>query len=408
MKTRQRPIIRSLLDLDLYKLTMCMFAYLRYPAVRVKYEFKNRTKDVRLADFVSLSDLKRELAHVRSLRFTKKELAWLGTNEHTGLLFKEKFLGFLAKLRLPAPKVWIEDGELRITVEGTWAETILWETIILSIVNELYYRSVVVDLQSAYNFGFHALDRKCGVLKKNPQIQIIEFGTRRRFSAYWQRRVIENLILQIPKNLLGTSNVLLAYEYGLRPIGTFAHELPMIFTGIYAGSDEEIRSSHGKCLDEWYEVYEATLSVALTDTFGTEFFFRDMGAERAAKWRGLRQDSGDPIEFGHNAVAFYKSHGIDPKSKSIVFSDALYLELVVHLWEEFHEQINVLFGWGTDLTNDLGLKSLSLVMKAVEANGHSLVKLSDNVAKAMGPEEAVERIKCIFGHTGTTSEPLRS
>jgi len=208
----------------------------------------------------------------------------------------------------------------------------------------------------------------------------------------------------VPKQLAGTSNVYFAMKFDLKPIGTFAHELDMVYSGIYCGSDEELRGSHNRVLEDWWNLYGAPLSIALTDTFGSKFFFEDMTKEQAEKWKGLRQDSGDPIEFGERAVKFYESHGIDPKTKLIVFSDGLDVFTIVKLAEHFKGRINVTFGWGTNLTNDVGFDTLSLVVKAVEANGKPLVKLSDNLAKAMGPAKVVERFKRVFGYTNTDSK----
>jgi len=190
----------------------------------------------------------------------------------------------------------------------------------------------------------------------------------------------------------------LAKLFGLRPIGTFAHEMFMIYSGIMHGSDDEIRSSHNRVLQDWWKEFGESLSVALTDTFGSKFFFEDMTVEQARIWRGLRQDSGDPIEFGEKAIEFYKRHLIDPRTKVIVFSDGLDVEAIVKIWEHFKDRIKIVFGWGTNLTNDLGFPALSLVIKAVEANGFGTVKLSDNPAKAIGDLEDIQRFRQIFGY----------
>ncbi len=399
MKNR---IINSLLDLDFYKLTMLQVAWKYYRDVKVKYAFKNRTKTVALADFIEEKDLRVELEHVRSLRFRDDEIEYLRTGVYTKDIFNEDFLDALKDLRLCDFKLECDGGIYKIEVDGTWPEAILWETMILGVVNELYYRSLERnswnDLTEIFREGDKRLSKKIWLLKQHPGIKFSDFGTRRRFSGPWQRHVVETLAKELPSQFIGTSNVLLAKELGLRPIGTFAHEMYMIFSGIFSGSEEEIKASHNKVLQIWWSEYGEKLSMALTDTYGTQFFFEDFTDEQALLWMGLRQDSGDPFEFGERAIAFYQSKGIDPKMKVIVFSDGLDVETIVALYERFNGRIQVMFGWGTNLCNDLGFVALSLVVKAIEANGFGLVKLSDNTAKAMGDPGRVELFKKIFGH----------
>ena len=190
-------------------------------------------------------------------------------------------------------------------------------------------------------------------------------------------------------------------------MGTNAHEEDMAMSGIMHGSDDEIRNSHQKVLQEWWEEYGWALSIALTDTYGTDFFFKDMTYEQARDWKGLRHDSGDPFKFGDRAIAFYQHYGIDPREKLLVFSDGLDVDTIIRLADYFAGRIKVTFGWGTNLTNDLGFPAISIIIKLLESNGHGTVKLSDNLAKAMGKPEDIERFKRIFGYTGTTYEKVR-
>jgi nicotinate phosphoribosyltransferase len=176
----------------------------------------------------------------------------------------------------------------------------------------------------------------------------------------------------------------------------------MVMAGIMHDNDDTIRASHNRILQEWWEEYGWGLSIALTDTYGSAFFFHDMTAEQARNWKGLRQDSGDPIAFGEAAIGFYQRHGIDPHDKLLIFSDGLDLGTILKLADHFAGRIRISFGWGTNLTNDLGFGALSLVIKAVEANGQRAVKLSDNLAKATGEPPDIARFKRIFGYTVTT------
>ena len=399
----QRWVINSLLDVDYYKLTMAQLAFLFFRWIPVTFGFANRTKKVFLPDFINERGLCAQLDHVRGIKgITEKEASFL---RELGK-FKGAFIEFLRELCLPEYGLRKTDQGYEITFTGFWAEVTLWETICLSIVNELYYRALLKKMnqaqkQALFADGKRKLVRKIRILKENPDIRFIEFGTRRRFSRDWQSYVYATLLREVPNHMIGTSNVALAMKYGTIPMGTFAHETFMIFSGIFRN---ELKDSHNKVLQCWWNLYGESLSIALTDTYGTDFFFRDMTKEQARLWRGLRQDSGDPFEFGEKAIEFYNEYGIDPCEKIIVFSDGLDIDLIIRLQNHFQGRIKVAFGWGTNLTNDLGLEALSLVVKVVRANNHWTVKLSDNLAKAMGPAEEVDLFKRTFGYKITLNQ----
>ena len=411
MKKQVGHIIESLLDLDFYKLTMGQLVFYLYTLIPVKYGFKNRTKKVVLTKFIKLSALKRELDHARTLRFTEKEIDYLRNLEIGGVqIFREKYLQFLSNVMLPPYDLKIVGDEYQLEFSGPWALAIYWETLALSIINELYYRALtnkmtVKEKNALFDRGRTNLETKIKVLLPHHWITISDFGTRRRFSREWQEYVVQTLAEQLPKSqFLGTSNVYLAMKYNLTPIGTLAHEMYMIISGIMHDSDDHIKASHNQVLKDWFRFYGSILLTALTDTYGTKFFFEDMTAEQAGLWKGLRHDSGDPIEFGETAIRFYERYSIDPKEKLLVFSDGLDIDAIVAIANHFRGRINVTFGWGTNLTNDLGLMALSLVIKAVESCWHGTVKLSDNLAKATGIPEDVNRFIKIFGYTETLNQ----
>ncbi|MCK4554044.1 nicotinate phosphoribosyltransferase [Candidatus Parcubacteria bacterium] len=398
MKKTKR-IINSLLDLDYYKLTMAQVAFFFFRYIPVVFGFKNRTARVKIAKFVKIKDLILEFEHVRALRVTKQEIAYLESLK----IFKRKFLDFLNKFKLPEYKILENNGQFIIEFSGNWAEVTFWETICLSIVNELYYKELLKKMSAKakrdlFNEGKKRLEEKIKILKANPEIIFTEFGTRRRFSFLWQYYVVKKLAKELPGQFMGTSNVYLAMKLNLKPIGTFAHEMYMILSGIFRNEADGIKKSHNKVLEYWWGMYGKPLSIALTDTYGTDFFFKDMTREQAKKWQGLRHDSGDPIEFGEKAIQFYEKHGIDPLAKILIFSDGLNINTILKIEKHFRGRIKVAFGWGTNLTNDLGLKALSMVVKAIKANGYGTVKLSDNLAKAMGSKEDIALFKQIFKH----------
>ncbi|TSC83203.1 MAG: nicotinate phosphoribosyltransferase [Parcubacteria group bacterium Gr01-1014_19] len=405
-------IINSLLDTDFYKFTMGQLVFLKHKDVPVKYAFKNRTKGVRLGLVVNEKDLRAELDHVRALSFKNSELRYLrgAIDDHNERMFCEEYLQFLADLRLPPYKLSMDANEFVLEFEGKWSEAIYWETFALSIVNELYYRKQMSELSEFEKEVVEAegrlrLAKKIKALRERPAIKFTDFGTRRRFSREWQDYVVKMMSKEFPPlDFRGTSNVLLAMKYDLMPMGTSAHEMFMVMAGICHGSDHMIRASHNYVLEEWWDLYRRDLSIALTDTYGTDFFFADFRKDQAQKWKGFRHDSGDPIAFGEKVLAFYKRHGIPADDKMIVFSDGLDVWTMIKIYDYFNGKIKVSFGWGTNLTNDLGFPALSLVVKPVWANGHGLVKLSDNIAKAIGLPEDIESYKRIFSYGSSFSE----
>ena len=408
------PIIQSFLDTDFYKFTMGQVVFRKFRDVRVKFSFKNRTNAVPLAKFIKEDDLRRELSHVQVLGLNSTEYKYLRRiYEYSERMFSDDFLQFLRDLRLPPYNLTYKNGELELEFEGPWSSVIYWEVPALAIINELYYRSQIEQLskferKTVEATGIVRLAEKIRILRNRPEITFTDFGTRRRFSGEWHEQVIEALSQELPDSQFrGTSNVYLAMKCALVPMGTSAHEMFMVMSGIMHGNENDIRRSHNEMLKTWWEQYGLGLSIALTDTYGSDFFFRDFTLEQAKNWRGLRQDSGDPISFGEKAIRFYQSHGIDPQEKLIVFSDGLDIETMIKIHEHFKGRVKNTFGWGTNLTNDLGLKPLSLVIKATEANGHGLVKLSDNSAKAIGKPENIERFKRIFGYSESYSQECK-
>jgi len=190
--------------------------------------------------------------------------------------------------------------------------------------------------------------------------------------------------------------VWLAYELGVKPIGTFPHEPVMVYGALADLNGGSPLEAQNLFLRDWYIRYGHELSIALTDTFTTESFLKNFGAFNAARYRGVRHDSGDPYLFADRMIGFYNHAGIDPRTKTIVFSDGLTLGSIVNLYEYFKGRINMTFGWGTSLTNDIGPRANNFVVKVVEANGMPTVKLSDVDTKHTGPPEKIRRYKALL------------
>lgn len=397
-------IINSLLIQDAYKFSMSNMIYqVGHQDTQVGYEFKNRSHNkVQLASVLDLGELREQISAVRRLSFQTDELRYL----HSLGYLSDDYLNYLSLyLRLPEPHIEIRGDELRISVEGRWIDAIWWEIPILAIVNELYFRTLMDRPREHYeNMSLLRLDGKIDRLLEYPHLSITEFGLRRRLAEWNQRLVLERMLDRMPRQIVGTSNVLLAMQYNLKPSGTMAHELFSGYMGLYGMTDEGLRNSQRYVFRDWWNTYRGPLSIALTDTVGSEWFFENFGEEHAKSWWGLRQDSGDPFAFGHKAVDFYRDYGIDPRRKMVVFSDGLTIDLIIRLFQRFRDLIGIGFGWGTSLTNDVGFDTLSLVMKLIMTNGVDVVKISDNPAKAMGKPDAVERAKRVFGTDGGVYE----
>lgn len=405
---RDRPIIESLLEIDVYKLLMLNFIDKFYPNLETRFQFMTRTQHAHVAAYVDADELRRELEQVMKLRFSESEAAYL----RTWGVFPESFLRTLPDMKLADDLhiLRVDDTEKYIiTVKGRWTETTLWETIVLAIVNELYTRGYAkahgLSESELIREGDRRFLDKMDALAGYPRLTFAQFGLRRRFSGAWENHVT-NLIVGYEFNaknyrqhLIGVSNVRLARDLGVEAVGTNAHELPMaLYAFARHASNEAARQAPYEVLRQWQMLYGQRLLVMLPDTFGTDSFLDGLPRQYALDWRGSRQDSGDPYAYGEKWLAFYKKHGIDARDKLIIFSDGLDVEKMVGLYERFSPHINVSFGWGTNLTNDLGIPPLSNVMKLAAAAGRSTVKLSDNIAKATGPEDEVRAAKRIFGY----------
>lgn len=395
--------------LDYYKPTMSQLAYEQEPDAEVTFTFHNRGTE-RLLDYVDTQNLEHRFDDLRRRGWTRQELAYLGSLRISDdqPVFNDDYLTYIQEYGLPAVDMTYDQNcdDLVVSTTGPWALSTFWETIIMSEVSEAYFEGYMqahgIDPFDVYDEGDRRLSEKIAVLQAHPDIKFADFGTRRRFSLRWQEHVLERLINECPENVVGTSNVALAHSLGIKPIGTFAHEMPMVYAGLADARNEDVRASHNRFLSDWFNRYGIDYSIALTDTFGTDFFFSDFTPDQAAIWRGVRQDSGDPFVFGEHLIKFYEGNGIDPATKTIVFSDGLDINTIVALQQHFQGRINILFGWGTTLTNDLGMQPLNVVMKATHVRlpatgqGADTVKLSDSAGKHIGPSELVRKYQADY------------
>jgi nicotinate phosphoribosyltransferase len=411
---RLDPIVRSLLDTDFYKLLMLQMIRRLYPNVRTTFELINRSRTVRLADVIDEAELRAQLDHAQSLRFSKKELIWLAGNSFYGRtqMFSPDFISWLADFRLPDYELAKADGQYQLRFHGPWTHSSMWEIPALAIVNELRSRAAMKDrgrfeLDVLYARAKAKLWGKVERLSRLPDLVISDFGTRRRHGFLWQRWCVEALKEGLGDRFIGSSNVLLAMDADLEAIGTNAHELPMVIAAL-AQSDEELRAAPYRVLQDWRDLYGGNLLIVLPDAYGTSSFLRN-APDWVADWTGFRPDSMPPIEGGEQIIRWWQDKGRDPRSKLLIFSDGMDIDSIEAAYRHFHGRVRMSFGWGTNLTNDFrdcapfatsGLDPISLVCKVVEANGRPAVKLSDNPEKATGSASEIDRYLRVFGTDG--------
>lgn len=379
------PIIHSLLDTDLYKFTMLQVVLHKFPQTHSVYHFRCRNLEDTVYPLTDiLSEMDEQLDHLCTLKFKDDELKYLRSFR----FIKSDFVDYLELFQLKRRfiKTGIdEEGRLDIWVEGPMVQAMMFEIFVLAIVNELYFRRIRNDAVLAE--GERRLQAKLALLKQyssqqhpnDPPFLVSDFGTRRRYSFEWQKHVVEEFHQATPDIFRGTSNVLLAKELGITPIGTMAHEFLQAFQAL----DVRLRDFQKAALEMWVQEYRGDLGIALTDVVGMDAFLRDFDLYFAKLFDGLRHDSGDPYEWGDKAYAHYRHLKIDTQTKMLTFSDGLNLEKAWQLHQYFKDRFKVSFGIGTNLTNDMGQTPLNIVLKLVECNGQSVAKISDSPGKTM-------------------------
>ena len=370
------PCVVSLLDTDLYKFNMNQVMFHKHTNLNGKYIFKCRNRGVEFTDEM-IEEINAQIDHLCTLTFTDEELDYLGSLR----FIKSDYVEFL---RLWRPlrryvKCW-KDEELgmRIEVEGPIFSVMQFEIYLLEIVNEVYFR-MKYDYHVLVETARQKLYRKVrGFQDDFYDFKFAEFGCRRRLSREWQDYVVKELLET--KHCVGTSNVYLAMKYGCKPIGTYAHEYVQMYQGI---PGVQLAYTNKLAMTEWFEEYQGDNGTALTDTLGTDLFLMDFNKLQANCYTGVRHDSGDPYEWGEKMIAHYYKLGIDPRTKTLLFSDSLDFDRAQAISDHFSGRINTSFGIGTFLSNDTCEDPLNIVIKLQYVNGHPVAKLSDDWGKAM-------------------------
>ena len=384
-------IVKSLLDTDAYKFTMGQCYLHRFPNEQTRWEFKARTKGVKLGYLKPAID--RELDHLCTLKLKQSELNYLATIPW----FTKDYIDWLEDLQLKRKYITVtdNDGELEIVAEGPQLKVFWFEIFVLEIVQELYMREQQIDLEVAKKNLQDVIDQFNTATDQGIKFTLADFGARRRYSRDWQEVVVREFARKC-KCFVGTSNVYLAMKYGIKPIGTFAHEMYAVAQGL---DNVPIRQAQKAVLDAWTQEYRGDLGIALSDNFGFNAFLNDFDKFYAKLFDGCRHDSGDPYVWGDMLINHYKKLGIDPLTKTGCWSDSLDADRAIEIAKYFQGRIKISFGIGTFLTNNVGGKPLSMVMKVVETNGKPVVKLSDAPGKIMcKDQDYINYVKKVYNY----------
>ena len=381
------PLVTSLLDDDFYKFTMQQVVFHYFKDKKTKFAFKNRN-DIPLAPYKDI--IEKQLDFICELTYKQEELDFLADLEiNNEKIFKSDYIESLKTFQLKRDRIVVKKNGHELDIRAKkddWYQNIKFEVLVLAIVNGVH--SIIEaskngGVQKFYDNGITTLKSKIDLIKNHPlqdSFNLVDMGTRRRFlNVDYQDTVFKILKKEIPNNFSTTSNVLVAMRNGVVPAGTMAHEYLQAMQALVG-----IEESQEYAFKMWQKEYGVNkLGIALSDILGMNPFFVSFNKALTESYQGARHDSGCPFEWGDKVINHYEYHNVDPITKSAVFSDGLNIPYAFEILEYFNGRINVVFGIGTNLTNDVGMKALQIVMKMTWCNGQSVAKLSDNPAKSM-------------------------
>ena len=371
------PIVLSLLDTDLYKFNMDQVIFHKHTDLNGEYYFKCRNSGVVFTDEM-VTEICEQVDHLCTLRFTGEELDYLRSIRFIKSDYVE-FLRLWHPIRDYVKAELTAEGELTVVVDGPLFSAMQFEIYLLEIINEVYFR-MRFDYDALRRSAEERLNDKIRAMNDGTYtFSFAEFGCRRRLSREWEDEVVRRLVTET-KNCIGTSNVYLAMKYGVKPIGTYAHE----FVQMYQGIDSiPLAYTNHYAMRDWYDEYDGDNGTALTDTVTTDLFLLDFNRAMVNNYTGVRHDSGDPYAWGEKMIAHYQHYGVDPKTKLLLFSDGLDFDRAQKLYDYFKDKTKVSFGIGTFVSNDTCETALNIVIKLQYVNGRPVAKLSDTPEKAM-------------------------
>lgn len=381
-------MLNSILDNDFYKFTMQNAVVKLFPKAKARYSFINRGQHAFPEGFGDA--LRQAINDMANVQLTSAEKQFFAL---TCPYIDPTYFDFLQGYRYDPREVHITQNgtDIKVDIEGLWYRTILWEVPILSIICELYYQ--LTGAERMPDKEVTDVARKKIERYRTLGVTIAEFGTRRRHSYAAHRLVVEQLKQHGASSFIGTSNVHMAMLNQTKPIGTHAHEWFM-----FHGAKYGFKMANLLGLEHWSDVYRGDLGIALSDTYTSTVFFTQFDKKLTKLFDGVRHDSGDPLDFADETIQHYERHGIDPRSKTIIFSDGLNYEKVNRIAKHCQDRIGISFGIGTNFTNDVGLPTMNIVLKMIEAlpdegQWTPVVKLSDEPGKHTGDERAIRLAK---------------
>ena len=388
-----RPIITHFTDDDLYKFTMCCAVIDNYPRAQVKYVFNDRDNTVYPDGFAAM--VMEQVGYLEELRITDEEVAFM---KRKCYYLPDWFYIYLRGFRYKREwvKAWQDDeGHLHIEFEGQWAEVILLKVKVLAIVSELYYIVTGQDGKFDYD-SYYAKAQKKAERLIAAGCKFSDFGTRRRASFRTEDVVVRAMkdARQGPGLFVGTSNVYLAMKHDLTPVGTMAHEFIAAIGGMYGP-----QMANHIAMNAWRHTFSGALGTFLYDTFGWSIFALNFSEDFANLFKGLRVDSGDNMDQLRKICAKYESLGIDPKTKQVIFSNALDTDSVIDLQKKAETMVQPSFGIGTNFTNDYdGIHPMNIVIKLVAVKiteswpfYNDTCKISEDDGKHTGKPEVIRR-----------------
>ncbi|MBL8396679.1 MAG: nicotinate phosphoribosyltransferase [Candidatus Accumulibacter sp.] len=395
----QEPVVRSLLENDLYKFTMWQALLHSHPDAQAEYAFFCRNRPLYpLAELQA--DVDAELERLCSLTFKQDELDYLRSLR----FIKSDFVDFLSIFRFQRRfiETRLAGDKLCVVARGPLVHVMAFEIFVLYIVNELYFRRLPSDPSVMASARDRLAAKVAWVKSRSAALSsatepfiFFDFGLRRRYSGVWHEEVVRTLAKELPEHFRGTSNVLFAKNFGLTPIGTMAHE----YLQAYQAFGFRLRDFQKAALEGWVQEYRGDLGVALTDVVGMDAFLADFDLYFTKLFDGLRHDSGDPVAWAEKALAHYQRLHIDPLSKRLVFSDGLDLPRAIALYQRFRGRVLTAYGIGTDLSNDTPHQALNVVMKIISCNGQPVAKLSDSPGKTLCENQTyLAYLRQVFNH----------
>ena len=371
------PIVTSLLDTDLYKFNMNQVIFHKHTNLMGQYYFKCRNEGVKFTQEMA-EEIRSQIDHLCSLRFKQDELDYMRSIR----FIKDDYVEFLRlwhPMRDYVSVKLLSSGELSIVVDGPLFSAMQFEIYLLEIVNEVYFR-FKYDYNKLLKSAEERLDAKIKAMNEGKYtFKFAEFGCRRRLSREWEDVVVRRFCEET-KNCVGTSNVYLAMKHNVTPIGTYAHEFVQMYQGI---PSIPLAFTNHYAMQDWYDEYKGDNGTALSDTITTDLFLLDFDRSMVNNYTGVRHDSGDPYAWGEKIINHYKSYGVDPKTKLLLFSDSLDFDRAQKLHDYFKDKTKVSFGIGTFCSNDTCEEALNIVIKLQYVNNRPVAKLSDNPEKAM-------------------------